>query len=205
MHSDTPGQLGRVADYFAEWLVSSLAPTIVGSKPATILTLADNRYQPLLTMWRNTGEVVLDGAVIQFKILHSAEDKETVLFFRSDKLEQCIGANEHKRFLEKLGYPVEAGLGQCLELLKQRFQFCCPHEIGVLLGIPLKDVLGFMGFTDSSITCRGEWCIYGHPDDSLALMKRYAQDRESVCSLMGQGLTPCQILRGKRENLPQAV
>jgi len=205
MHSVKSGQLGQVVEYFAEWLVSSLAPTIVGSKPSTILTLADCRYQPLLSMWRNTGNAVLEGTIIQFKILHSSEDKETVLFFRSDTLEQCIWANEHKLFLEKLGYPVNSGLEGCLELLKQRFQFCCPHEIGVLLGIPLKDVLGFMGLTDSSITCRGEWCIYGHPDDSLALMRRYAQDRESVCSLMGQGLSPCQILRGEQENLPQAV
>lgn len=205
MHSVKSEQLGRVAEYLAEWLVSSLAPTIVGSKPSTILTLADCRYQPLLSMWRNTGDAVLEGTVIQFKILHSSEGKETVLFFRSDTLEQCIETNEHKLFLEKLGYPVAAGVEQCLELLKQRFQFCCPHEIGVLLGIPLKDVLGFMGITDSNITCRGEWCIYGHPDDSLALMKRYAQDRESVSSLMEQGLSPCQILRGKRANLPQAV
>lgn len=205
MHNLRSEQYGRDAEYFAEWLVNSISPTIVGSKPATILTLADSRYSPLLSMWRNMGQLVLDGTVIRFKVLNSSQDRETVLFFRPDILQQCIATNEHRVFLEKFGYPVEAGLEPCLEMLEQRFQCRCPHEIGVLLGIPLKDVLGFMGITDTTITCRSEWCIYGHPDDSLAIIKRYTQDRENICSLMRQGLSPCQILRGNRESLPYAV
>lgn len=205
MQSLKSEQTGNDVEYFAEWLVSSIAPTIMGSKPATILTLADSRYLPLLSLWRNMGEAALNGTVIRFEIFNSSQDKETVLFFRPDTLRQCIGTSEHRLFLEKLGYPVEAGLEQCLELLKQRFQYCCPHEIGILLGIPLKDVLGFMGVSDLPVTCRSEWCIYGQPDDSLEIINRYAQDRENVCSLMRQGLSPWQILHGKRENLPHAV
>jgi hypothetical protein len=44
-----------------------------------------------------------------------------------------------------------------------------PHEVGVFLGYPLKDVAGFMGWVDLPVTCQGPWKIYGNPDRSLAL------------------------------------
>ena len=203
MHKTMAVPPERMADYFSEWLVASIAATIAGSKPSTILTMADTRYHALLTMWRHVGKAVLNETIIRFIVLHSSEQRETVLFFREDTLARCIAAAEHREFLVEQGYPVDAGLEGCLDCLKQRFAGCCPHEIGVLLGIPLKDVLGFMGLSACDVTCRGEWCIYGQPDDTLALMRRYAEDRDFICELIENGISPCRILRGME--LPQAV
>lgn len=195
----------RYAGYFAEWLVNYIAATVTGSKPSTILTLMDTRIQPLLTMWRNTGRLVLAETVIRYKVLHKSEGKETILFYRADMLEQCIQNPLHKSFLQELGYPVRSGLDACLTVLEQRFQNCCPHEIGILLGIPLQDVLGFMGLTKLPLTCRKEWCIYGNPDTSLAVMKRYDDDRLHIGSLIDRGFTARQILCGIQREVQYAV
>lgn len=190
---------------FSEWLVSSISPTICGSKPSTVLTLTDIRSQPLFALWRTYGSLILAGSVIQFTTLYQTKDRETVLFYRPAILEQCIINNLHKKFLLQFDYPVNNGLEACLAVLQTRFQQCCPHEVGVLLGIPLKDVLGFMRLENLPLTCRGEWCVYGNPDESLAAMKQYADDRIYVDTLLAKGVSPQQILGGNFDELAFAI
>ncbi len=195
----------KAVSAFSEWLVSSLSPTICGSKPSTVLTMTDIRFQPLLALWRTYGKQILTGSVIQFTVLYTSKDRETVLFYRPSILEQCLIHNLHRKFLLQFGYPISSGLEPCLKVLQNRFQQCCPHEVGILLGIPLKDVLGFMGLENLPLTCRGEWCVYGNPDESLAAMKQYADDRIYVDKLLANGIAPQEILGGKLAELALAI
>ncbi len=186
----------KKVERFLAWLTIELAATICGSKPSTILTLIDTKQQALLTMWKEHGCKVLDSTLVEFISLRSAENKETILFYRSDVLEKCITNTHHKNFLQSLGYRVNEGVDACLALLKKRFQCCCPHEMGVLLGIPLKDVLGFMAMTNLPQTCRKEWCIYGNQQVSLAVMQKFAEDRSFVTCMLTEGIKPYEIMCG---------
>lgn len=186
---------------FLEWLTTELAPTIRGSKPATILTFMNSTYQATLTIWRQYGSKVLRNSTVQFMPLRCSPKLETVLFYRADAMNQCIIDKHHSDFLSGLGYPVEEGVEACIALLCQRFRHSCPHEIGILLGIPLKDVLGFMEKTNLPLTCRREWCIYGNPDVSLAAMGRFADDKNYVSCLIADGVSPYDIMCSRPENL----
>lgn len=177
-----------------QWLATELAATIRGSKPATILTLVDTPFQDTLSLWREHGENLVTDTTISYITMHWSDTRETILFFRPDVLHNCLADSRHKAFLAKLGYPVEKGPCACLELLQRRFQLCCPHEIGIFLGIPLKDVWGFMGVVDLPLTCRGDWCIYGSPGESLRVMEHFAADRSFVSCLFSHGVSPRQIL-----------
>jgi len=192
-------------EHLSQWLAVELAATLRGSKPSTILSFANTRIWSLLTLWRKFGQNVLEKTTIQFMTLRRTADKEIVLFFRRDILEQCIVETSHSNFLQNHGYPVHMGLNACLDILKKRFQHCCPHEVGVLLGIPLKDVLGFMGLTNLPLTCRGEWCIYGSPEKSLAAMQKYAADRSLITCLLEKGVHASEIMQGNNEDLRYAV
>lgn len=184
-------------EYLLTWLTTELAATICGSKPSTILTLTDTKQQPLFTLWKQYGSQVLDNTLIECMSLRSYTDKETVLFYRPEMLEKCITNIHHKKFLQHLGYKIDEGLASCLALLKKRFQDCCPHEMGVLLGIPLKDVLGFMSMTNLPQTCRKEWCIYGNPEVSLSIIRKFDEDRSMVSCMLADGITPYEIMCGK--------
>ncbi len=186
----------RETNRFLEWLTIEIAPTIRGSKPSTLLSLVDTKEQAVLTIWRQHGSQALNNTLVQFLNLRWSPNRETVLFYRPDILEQCITNDHHRWFLKKLGYPVEAGVTACLALLQERFQHCCPHEIGLLLGIPLQDVLGFMAMTDLPQTCRKKWCIYGNPDESLAVIRKFAADRSAVSCLLAEGMTVYEIMCG---------
>lgn len=181
---------------FSEWIVMELAPTIYGHKPATILTLKDTKHMPSYSLWKKFGEYVLAGSVIRHKVLKETDHGMIMLFYHPHSLQKWIFARAHRDFLEQRGYQVERGLEDCLELLRERFQQTCPHEIGLLLGIPLKDVLGFMGLNKLSLTCRGLWCIYGEPACSIKLMKCFMEDRKRISELLKQGHPPQKLLCG---------
>lgn len=190
---------------FYQWLTVELAPTIKGCKPSTILSLADTRGQASLSLWRQYSEHFFRHSKVRFLVLRQSASKESILFYRPEILEKCLEQQGHKHFFTSLGYPVEQGLDACLDLLRQRFQHACPHEIGLILGIPLKDVLGFMGLSDLPLTCRKEWCIYGPPDDSLMTIERFSQDRSKVQECLASGMTCYEIICGKLDYLEEAA
>lgn len=184
------------SEAFLKWLAVELAPTLCGSKPSTILSLIDTKYRASLTMWRRMGKDMFADSPVRALSLKCLADRECVLFYRSDRMKQCIGHPLHKIFLGKMGYPVNRGVEACLHELKKRFFMCCPHEIGIFLGIPLKDVQGFMGISSLPETCRKEWCIYGDIQESLAVMERFAADKNHVNRLLLDGIEPEEILSG---------
>ena len=70
-------------------------------------------------------------------------------------------------------------MGGMLTQLSRRL--CCsadfPHEIGVFLGYPLGDVVGFIENRGKNFTCCGCWKSYGDPD---AAQKHF--DQLSKCT-----------------------
>lgn len=183
--------------WFEKWLALELAPTITGNKPATVLSFINTSKVPFLTLWQQYGNKIIEDSILSAFSLKESAAGMTVLFYRSDALENCIMQSRHKEFLREQGYPSTAGVPECLLLLRQRFAHCCPHEIGVLLGIPLDDVLGFMGLGCQQRTHTACWQIYGNPERSLAVVKCFADDRARVADLLSSGLSAGCILCGR--------
>lgn len=182
---------------FHKWLTVELASTVQGCKPSTVLSLVDTRGLALLTLWRQYGIDFLQQTRVRYLVLRKSANRETILFYRPEALEACLKDKRHQYFFRNLGYPIEQGVEACLDLLRRRFQATCPHEIGLILGIPLKDVLGFMGLSDLPLTCRKEWCIYGNPDESIRTIERFARNRSVVLEHLSGGMTCHEILCGK--------
>lgn len=181
---------------FACWLAQQLAPTICGSKPATILTLADGKCLPLYAWWDMFGIDILKDTGIEYRIFVRDSARLIVLFYRPEVMRRHLEHGETRRFLRRLGYPAGKGLDGCLQVLQERFRGGCPHEIGVFLGIPLKDVLGFMGLSREPLSCRGEWCVFGDAAHSLGAMRRFAGDRDMVAAYLREGRCPLAVLAG---------
>lgn len=183
--------------YFFKWLIIELAPTILGEKPATLLSFANSRRFPRLTFWRKFGAVFFRQSTIEWSVVREANDSLTILFYHPGNLEYCLKQKEHCRFLEQFGYKADCSLGETIKCLKKRYQNGCPHEIGLLLGIPLKDVLGFMGKGKECLSCRGMWCIYGDPQPSLAVMEKIDESKTYAAKLLNRGVNPRNILLEK--------
>lgn len=184
------------SDFF-RWLIIELAPTILAEKPATLLTFTDCRRFSRLTFWRKFGATFFRQASIDWTIVREKGNSLTVLFYHPESLAGCLKQDGHRQFLEEFGYNADCPLYKNIECLKQRYQAGCPHEIGILLGIPLKDVLGFMGKREECLSCRGMWCIYGDPRPSLAVMDKINNGKKYAARLLNSGVSPRNILLEK--------
>ena len=91
---------------------------------------------------------------------------------------QCFPENPQVRdFLRGEGYDLPQQPDDDAPLLRQLSRrLCCeadfPHEIGVFLGYPLPDVVGFIENEGRNFTCCGCWKAYGDP---AAARQHFAQ------------------------------
>ena len=82
---------------------------------------------------------------IRLIILRKRNHKALIYVCRSSELERELKRTQVVQFLSNYGY-VDMELESALEHLKERTNGCLefPHEIGVFLGYPLEDVVGFI-------------------------------------------------------------
>lgn len=118
---------------------------------------------------------ILRELQLSFKILRTDAEQAMVLFYDSDLLRQTLQDKALRLYLNrKHGYPATADLAEHLHCLQQRFagdEF--PHEVGIFIGYPLKDVAGFIHRTTKQPVHRSGWQVFGSPEKSLRLMKQY--------------------------------
>ena len=103
-----------------------------------------------------------------------------VYLYRPARLAEALGRAETAAFLAGEGYALPPDLASeagCLALLEQLAgRLACdgafPHEIGVFLGYPLGDVVGFIANRGQNFTCCGCWKSYGDPE---AARRHFAQ------------------------------
>lgn len=97
-----------------------------------------------------------------------------IYVYRSGWVDQLMEQPAIRAFFHKMGYQP----GNTSSLLAQLSRRFCleqeyPHEIGIFLGYPLEDVLGFMEHRGRNFTCCGLWKCYGDPSTAQARFARY--------------------------------
>lgn len=156
-----------------------IAPSILENKPSTMLTFSkDDR--DLYKLWKNYGNEYVKLMDIEAFELAEDDKKCTVLFYEKQKLEKIIFNNENMQFLRSFGYNNCLDLTKCLNHLKDRFKVCCPHEMGIFLGIPLKDVQVFIcGEKKDCLLC-GYWKVYYNEKEARDTFIAYDKAKEKV-------------------------
>ena len=68
-----------------------------------------------------------------------------------------------------------------------------PHEIGVFLDYPLKDVEGFIENKGKNFKISGMWKVYANENETEKLFARYRKCREIYIRLWKQGKSVMQL------------
>ncbi len=187
-------------DCLASFLALEAAEVLAGVKPANLVQLR-NRRQPcgrnLHQLWRLHSNALLAGSPLKALSLRQKETGDLMLFYTPEILQSYLQQPKTAKFLKQQGYPTPGNLRKTLAELQERFQTetDMPHEIGLFLGYPLKDVAGFMGCSDKPCTGCRQWRIYGDPAQSLALSDRYAACRRGMAHRLTDSANPVALLR----------
>ncbi|WP_302812453.1 DUF3793 family protein [Victivallis vadensis] len=178
-----------------QYLLVKLAPVILRVKPAGMLRLtncrqlAGGRQYDLFCVHQRE---VMESLKLECRILRSEAGESVVLFFDRARLARALAEPEAAEFLQSCGYPATQELEPLLEELIARCRSGreFPHEIGIFLGYPLKDVRGFI---ENSAAClavpRGLWRVAGDPAESLRVMEQYRCAEQTIQSVLERSVS----------------
>lgn len=180
-------------DCLTAHLMLECSEVLAGVKPANLISLV-NRTRPcgrnLYGLWqRHHGELAarLDG--LGFIVLQTRERALLLLCYSYDHLDHHLSHAGIRALLHKAGYAADASCASLLEELCRRVgkDGSFPHEIGLFIGYPAKDVAAFMGLVNLPFACQGPWKIYGNPEQSLGLAEQYRCCRQRMSTVLASG------------------
>lgn len=148
---------------FEKILVEQCAPTLAGIKPASLFRVHGNGKVEIYEVVRYWNEQ-LKRSGTHIRLLQECCERNSylVIAYRKHWLSQIIMQKETKEFLEKNGYIVSPDSDFMLKQISDRLckgqEF--PHEVGLLLGYPLGDVIGFIQNKGKQYSSCGCWKVY---------------------------------------------
>lgn len=182
-------------EYLFGVILYSIAPTLAGHKPSSIITLSGDNGN-LYSLWEKYGGSFWPDRSTDFYELKRTNDVISLLFYSKEKLVEVIYESKNLMFLYKLGYRADFSLEENLEVLKLRFEQECPHEIGIFLGIPLEDVISFIESPNQECLLSGYWKVYSNADYARQQFLNYDNDKNNIIRDVLQGIQPSLVMRG---------
>ena len=177
------------------YLVEHCSPTLASIKTANLFTYAfssEEEVQEQIDHWnasmRKKGIFVME--------LRRSEKAALIYVCRKSFLERDLKKPGVAQFMKKYGYTSlepEDALKLLQNKLQAREEF--PHEIGIFLGYPLEDVVGFIENHGKNYTCSGYWKTYGDPQEAKRRFDSYRECTEVCREKYRQGTPIIQLVK----------
>lgn len=166
--------------YLKYTIMYSCAPTLYETKPASILSFKKGKKN-LLSLWNTYKEELTQSLNISYIELHQRKDCICVLFYKKNYLTHYLQDEDIKNFLSNYGYIKGANLESILTSLKKNYNNgCCPDEIGIFLGYPLKDIKSYIAHGGKNFCKCRYWKVYHNEKDAEKIFDSYDKSKVSV-------------------------
>jgi hypothetical protein len=191
-----------------DWLVSFLAyesaEILAGVKPANLINLVNRPHhcgRNFYRLWKESGCALLEQSGLVGRELIDRGDSLLLLVYAPPLLETLLLRPATRAMLHRAGYAPAAETETVLAELQERCRAGegFPHEIGIFLGYPLKDVAAFLGWVALPFTVQGPWKIYGQPEKSLDLAASHRRCRERMVRKLARCCCPEECLSQPRK------
>lgn len=176
MHCSNTNCSNKINSLYISQILGLLGPVILGSKPSEILNISirdinkESKLNDIKKFFSNCSK-------ISYRVIYMNDTSYRLLFFNKDTLNNAF-TKKSINFLKFIGYPKEFCFDTYLDILVDRLHDRdFPHEIGIFLGYPLKDVVGFMGYGSHSFVKTNLWRIYGDETISNEVSQRFLDDK----------------------------
>ncbi len=122
---------------------------------------------------------------IVVSVMTRKDGRALIYVYRKSRLKKELQNKETSEFLAKYGYShlsAEKAVARLKNRLAQSEGF--PHEIGVFLGYPLGDVVGFIENGGRNCKCVGCWKVYCDECEAVRLFEKYRNVRRFIRDYM---------------------
>lgn len=157
------------------------APTLAGIKTANLFTCPHQGREEATNFLRRLNQKLRPKG-LRLIPLRFSQERVLVYLYRPGRLEQDLQDKAAVEILERMGYITDSCDGcvaQLMHRLRQAPEF--PHEIGLFLGYPPEDVLGFIENKAQNYKCVGCWKVYGDPDAAQKKFDQYKRCTQAYC------------------------
>ena len=160
------------------YLLVKSAPVIMGVKPAILLRLCKCNHVKKMKHFDSFclhQQEIMETLNIECMVMKNNGRDIQVLFYDEAVMAEYLKQPVIADFLKANGYSEPESIQETLKELKLRFTGTdFPHEIGIFLGYPLKDVKGYISCKTVAVKLeKAMWRVFGDPAESLRLMDKY--------------------------------
>lgn len=172
-------------------LVLECAPLLSGLKTANLVNIEKKQFRNLKAVLKNTD--------ISYYVLFHGDKKFTILLYRYMGLEQYLSRPETRKLLNKMGY-FSSDIYELLYLFSVKYRRFVigidefPHEMGIFLGYPIEDVVGFIENKGKNFLCTGYWKVYEDAPAKTRLFRSFEQAKETMITLMFYGFNIMEVV-----------
>ncbi len=171
---------------FERWLFLQVSGVILGGKSGELLILKKEIIDmPFDACLDHIGSFCKSWR-LSYSLLVMNESSMKFIIYNEQAVNQRLKTASKKILHCHLKYPFGLNAQTFLTELSKRWTESnrIPHEIGVALGYPLKDVWGFMGL--NNFKCNGScgWQIFGDPVPSRKTRAQYEHARRRAEMLL---------------------
>lgn len=182
-------------DNFGLKLAFHTAPTLLGIKCASLVSLSSAEFDlDFHTQYFNR-KAAAKG--LKSRILCNCKNRASVLVYSEKLLGKRLADDAVRSVLAEYGYPENYSLDECLDRLSKRIRESetFPHEIGVFLGYPVEDVVGFIENRGENFKLCGAWKVYGSVENAKRTFSNYDKCRNFLCNKLNEGADIYQALK----------
>lgn len=174
-------------------IIAHCAPTLAGIKTANMFTyISENGDSICQEVDEINGK--LNSRDVYVEILRRSEKRALLYVYRKTMLENDLSSEGACALLKNCGYECKE-TACCIRKLQEKIfeDEYFPHEIGVFLGYPLDDVIGFIEQQGKNYKCCGIWKVYGDEQQSQMLFRKLKKCSEIYKRLFANGRTLLQL------------
>lgn len=154
-----------------------IGAVVLGSKPSEIINIPGSIEDKEVKL-HQIESFFCQCSRITYRIISTNNGGKRVLFINEKSMAKVLSNKRCINFLKFVGYSYEYKLNEYIDELVVRLESEeFPHEIGVFLGYPLKDVLGFMGYGKNELVEIKNWRIYGDKELSYKVYNSFRRDK----------------------------
>ena len=159
--------------YIESVITCFAAPVINGLKCAALLNIS-RKGEDMIGAWYRVRSSLMKKLSLEAIVVSSTHKSVLVLVYDKDMLLDVLSESGTRAFLSGFGYPDDfSSVTPHLLRLASRFKDGVPHEVGVFLGYPLEDVIGFIENSGRNSLLSGYWKVYGDKARAVRTFREY--------------------------------
>jgi hypothetical protein len=180
---------------FEQKLAYHTAPALLGIKCANLISLGGTNAYLRSQTERFNAKAACKG--LKMKMLCSCKSRMLIMLYNEKMLARRLSQPDCAEILERYGYGTGFTVDEALEKLARRIADSkdFPHEIGIFLGYPTQDVLGFIENNGQNFAFCGYWKVYSNEEKARRVFENYDKCRKFLCNKLNSGCDIYQALK----------